>query len=321
MPDRRRDGLKQVRFHNPRLARIGVEVTSMAELRQRVGAQLDAPERVEFFVLIVVRQGRGSHIVDFTELPVEPGTAVLVRPGQVQQWRLSAALDGPVLLAQAQALAPALGRGRDGQPLLALDEWPPALPLARALLSEVVRDIVRLRQDVERFDGSAVAAALVWHELMALLLRLGRARMPQSGGPPLSTEGDILRLFVRELEARFHTRPSVNQLARRIGYSESALARACLAAKGQTAKQVVDARIALEAKRLLAHSDASVAEIAHRLGFSEATNFVKFFRRIVGTPPLQFRVGTLGGGTRPGVSAGERRSLQGRPEGTVVRGS
>jgi AraC-like DNA-binding protein len=48
--------------------------------------------------------------------------------------------------------------------------------------------------------------------------------------------------------------------------------------------------VALEAKRLLAESDLAVAQIGARLGFSEATNFGRFFSRIVGASPGQFRV-------------------------------
>src|SRR5690606_7646504 len=67
------------------------------------------------------------------------------------------------------------------------------------------------------------------------------------------------------------------------------LTRASLAATGRTAKQLVDDRVALEAKRLLAESDLPVAEIAARLSFSEATYFCRFFARIVGMSPGQFR--------------------------------
>lgn len=48
-------------------------------------------------------------------------------------------------------------------------------------------------------------------------------------------------------------------------------------------------RIVLEAKRLLAHTALPVAAIGDRLGFAEATNFVKFFRRETGMPPGAFR--------------------------------
>ena len=67
------------------------------------------------------------------------------------------------------------------------------------------------------------------------------------------------------------------------------LTRASLSATGRTAKQLVDERVALEAKRLLAESDLAVAEVGARLGFSEATNFGRFFARTVGSSPGQFR--------------------------------
>jgi AraC-like DNA-binding protein len=51
------------------------------------------------------------------------------------------------------------------------------------------------------------------------------------------------------------------------------------------AKDVIVARIVLEAKRLLALTDDTVAAISHELGFDEATNFIKYFRREIGTTP------------------------------------
>jgi transcriptional regulator GlxA family with amidase domain len=43
------------------------------------------------------------------------------------------------------------------------------------------------------------------------------------------------------------------------------------------AKVLIAARVALEAKRLLVHTDLSAVTIRHRLGFSESTNCGKFF--------------------------------------------
>jgi len=51
------------------------------------------------------------------------------------------------------------------------------------------------------------------------------------------------------------------------------------------AKTYLSQRITLEAKRFLAHTNSPVAVIADRLGFDEATNFVKFFRREAGCSP------------------------------------
>ncbi|WP_373278205.1 helix-turn-helix domain-containing protein [Gordonia effusa] len=54
-------------------------------------------------------------------------------------------------------------------------------------------------------------------------------------------------------------------------------------------KDVIDARVALEARRRLTHEEVGVAVIARGLGFDDAANFTKFFRRRTGVTPEQFR--------------------------------
>ncbi|HBO3969060.1 TPA: hypothetical protein ACSPKT_003161 [Pseudomonas aeruginosa] len=58
-----------------------------------------------------------------------------------------------------------------------------------------------------------------------------------------------------------------------------------------TAKAYLSARIALQARRLLAHTDETVAAIA------EPSNFVQFFKREVGQMPEAFRRAQRGGRT------------------------
>lgn len=288
MTSRPADPLKDVRFHNPRLARVGVEAMSLQALRERAGPLLGLPERLDFHLLVLVESGRATHVVDFAEHALRPGSVLLVRPGQVHQWRMRPALHGQLVLISGEALAPSVARASLDMKLLALDEWAAVSRPSAGLFAEAAADAARLRADIQRFAGNEVESAIIRHGLLALLLRLAR----EQGGaarPPPTHEAAIHRLFVRELEAHFHERRSVLDYARRLGYSESTLSRACLATAGHTAKHALDLRIALEAKRLLAHSEATVAQVGHRLGFSEPTNFVKFFRRMAGTTPLEFR--------------------------------
>jgi AraC-like DNA-binding protein len=281
--------VEQVRFDNPRLTRVGVEVMTLAELRQSARARLQMPERLDFHLLLLIEAGRGRHLIDFVAHALRPGTVLLVRPGQVQRWQLNDGLRGQLVLISGDALAPSIARAERDMALLALDEWPPATAPSATLFAEVRRDVARLRDDVERFAGSEVESAIIRHALLALLLRLARELRAARAATTHSPQAQIHRLFVRELEASFHRRPSVLDLARRLGYSESTLSRACVASAGHSAKHAIDLRIALEAKRLLVHSPATVAQIGHQLGFSEPTNFVKFFRRLVAATPLAFR--------------------------------
>lgn len=77
--------------------------------------------------------------------------------------------------------------------------------------------------------------------------------------------------------------------AHRLGCSSRSLNRACRAIADVSAKDVIVARIVLGAKRRLALTDDPVAAISQQMGFDEATNFMKYFRRETGTTPTAFR--------------------------------
>lgn len=285
----RASSVPDVAFDNPRLARVGVEVLSFDRLRRHAGELLRVPQRPAFHLLALVERGGGSHAVDFVEQPLRSRSVLWVRAGQVQQWRMSDRLQGPVVLIAEPALAPSIARGQIDVGLLDLDAWPTHAIANREVFADAVAATARLRREIDRFDGADIDAALVWHNLLVVLLGLARGLDRARPNASASHQAAIHRMFMRELEARFHTRMSVLDYAARIGYSESTLSRACVSVTGESAKALLDRRIALEAKRLLIHSADTVAQIGHRLGFSEATNFVKFFVRLEGTTPQRFR--------------------------------
>ena len=200
-------------------------------------------------------------------------------------------LQGQLTLISAEALVSATNTPAIDKELLALDQWPSVSTPDQGLFIEALADSSRLRADIDRFEGSLIDGAIIRHEVLTLLLRLARVLRSVAGTPEMAQAGKMYRLFCQELEAGFKTRPSVLDLARRTGFSESTLSRACVATAGRTAKEVIDQRIALEAKRLLVHSKATIAEIGHGLGFTEPTNFVKFFKRVALTTPVAFRAG------------------------------
>jgi AraC-like DNA-binding protein len=99
---------------------------------------------------------------------------------------------------------------------------------------------------------------------------------------------------IKEARAVVAARPAGSDSAARdyaclLGYSARTLSRADEDAAGVGAKQFIDRRIVLEAKRLLAHTDLPAATIAKSLGLSSATNFSKYFRQRTGQTPLEFR--------------------------------
>lgn len=260
-----------------------VNVTNTTFIRASVAEliaadSLDGPavELVQFHVLIHCTSGSGRHMVDFEDHEMERGTAIWVRPGQVQQWtNVHDGFDADVAVFQSSMI--------------------PDLPLFDHLhsttgVTHLGDDVDRMQQQMEWMAADlaanqdhATAAAVV-----GVLLRLF-ARHANDGSGLDQTPGQRLATdFVASVDENIQER-TVTWHAQQIGASTRSVARATASAFAQRPKEVIDARIILEAQRRLAWSSDDVATIARDLRFSEASNFTKFFRRRTGVSPTVFR--------------------------------
>jgi AraC-like DNA-binding protein len=79
------------------------------------------------------------------------------------------------------------------------------------------------------------------------------------------------------------------RLAGRLRVSRSWLNQQVKKETGKNLTQHIQARVMLEAKRLLAHSEYNVSEIAFELGFKDPSYFARLFRQYEGRAPNEFR--------------------------------
>lgn len=190
---------------------------------------------------------------------------------------------------------------RDRVPLCwHLDE--PVLPLALMAADHLGREHSTAVR-VPRLGSPPLLA----HLLAALVLRV----LPVASAPgiPLPAQSaGVFASFRAAVEEHFADWHQVADYAGALGYDRRTLARATRAATGAGAKQFLDQRILLEAKRLLAHTDLPVGGCARALGFRDAANFTTFFQRGAGMPPSVWRADPAEGGTaRPAPNGSKRR--------------
>ncbi|MBW6439421.1 AraC family transcriptional regulator [Actinoplanes hulinensis] len=236
--------------------------------------------------------------IDFAEHLCGPGTLLWIRPGQAARFSRPGDGDDPLTIVFRPGLF-----GPEELPGLSPDD--PSGPAREPLTPPgpaVFRDVfAHLAADAAGPPGP-VAAALLRHELAALLLRI--ATLDPGSALRAHVESRTFERFRRRLEERFpHTR-RVEDYAAELGCSVRTLTRASLALTGRTAKQVVDDRVALQARRMLAATSMSVAEVGRGLGFGEPTNFGRFFHRETGLSPGQFRGRFITG--QPAAIPGQR---------------
>ncbi len=275
----------QASLRSPRLSVVGVHVMHLSDLYQwRTGIEQTARHRVPVHMLALVTAGRASFSVDFAPFGARPGGLLWVRPDQFVGFP-PPGVDATLILFE-----PTFPYGGESGP--AGDRW--AGPGTYWQLTgddeeAIVDGVSQLEADYRRVaSGDPLPLDVLRHQLAALLLRVAHLE-PEGRVGQAGVDSEVLRRLRSEIESRFRDTRQVEHYARALDCSVRTLTRASLATTGRTAKQLIDDRVALEAKRLLAESDLPVSVIGARLGFREATNFGRFFARTVGVSPGNFR--------------------------------
>jgi AraC family transcriptional activator of pobA len=97
------------------------------------------------------------------------------------------------------------------------------------------------------------------------------------------------RAFQRSIKQAYTPQKSINAYARELHMTPVHLNRICQTTVGKSALQVVHDFFFLEAKKYLKHTEYSISEIAYRLNFEDPAYFSRFFSKLAGCSPKQFR--------------------------------
>lgn len=95
--------------------------------------------------------------------------------------------------------------------------------------------------------------------------------------------------FIKEVNLFNGTEHSLSFFADRLNLTPNYLSARVKEYSGRTAMEWIEDSVILEAKTMLKHTDLSIQEIAYKLKFPTQTFFGKYFKRITGMSPKQYK--------------------------------
>lgn len=245
--------------------------------------EINQVHRDVYHVFFLQEKGTSHIVVDFQDYNLTPCSIGYIHPLQVH--RVAALNDvrfvalmvnteniNPEYLALLQSIAPV-------KPLSLSDE-------AFALLMEAASLCLKL---YERKDEK-VYQQLLKDSCNALvgLIAAQFASQPQKAETLPRFEA-VTKAFKMELERRFITQKRPAYYAQSLSISVAYLNECVKNSTGHPVTYHIAQRMALEAKRLLAHSGKSVKEIAAGLGYEDYPYFSRLFAKTTGMTALEFR--------------------------------
>ena len=259
---------------------------SIAERSSRHGWQIQAHRHATLFQILYIRRGSGQATID-AELSGLRGPCVLTVPALVPHgFRFKPGIDGSVFTVLQAHIE---------QVLAAAPELPSRLlrPRVMALRGEAATSIERAAAQlkVEFLGTQAWRALAIDAALCALLVALERAapRNELLRAERGSRAAMHLARYRALVDASFRSQPALAELAQQLGITSTQLNRVCRQLTGRNALALLHARVMLEAQRDLTYTTLSVKQIALGLGFGDAGYFTRFFQRLSGRTPTQWR--------------------------------
>ena len=237
-----------------------------------------------------IKDGSGEYQSDLGNYPLGEGTSIFVSIGQLHQWEFSPDLAGQRIGFSAADINNHSER-HGFLPELPFFFGPnrvPVLLVPAASRSFFNRDFETLRSELESSDphGGEAARAI----LRLLLIRTQRLfEKTTSTRIDESASAKLARCFWWELEKNFLTRRRVQDYAPRLQVTVNQLVETVREQFSRTPGELIDERVYLEGKRLLAHTTRTVSEIAYLLQFKTPSHFGAFFKRQAGCSPGEAR--------------------------------
>lgn len=229
--------------------------------------------------LFVMRQGRARVQLDGQGFDLVQGQVLFVPAQSVHGFRFAQGTEGLVLsfpgVILSQGVAAAEG---------------PARHLAQPLVAPLDAGVDSLCGQIQSaFAGAGpFRASLLVALSHALLLALvqGAAQSGQDVQPPARRRlADLDRLVARHMGDGWGPADYAAALAVTPGH----LNRLCQGALGVSASRRIESLTMTEARRLLAFTRLSVAEVGYRLGFGDPSYFSRRFRVVTGESPKAYR--------------------------------
>jgi AraC family transcriptional activator of pobA len=252
----------------------------------------------DFLALAYFERGGGSLRLGDRVWSVQAGDVYVVAPGEVV-----GVGDDPGGLAEAEGWAVYFApEGLGPQAPDALLGWrahPLLFPFARGAATGAQRLTVpaaerrswseRLRaldrELRERHDGCREAATAY---LTLVLVGVSRLAADVVGDLALNEEPLLAEVF-RLIEARYHERLSLRDVAAGVNLSPGHLTTVVRRKTGRTVQEWITERRMAQARRLLVETDLTATEVGRRVGYTDPVYFTRSFRRAHGSTPLRWR--------------------------------
>lgn len=262
----------------------GFALYSSVDLKNRLG-----PVKTDYYRIGLIRKGTITFDIGLETFHPIRNSIVLGFPGQVfSLYDKSEDFFCYYMLFKDEFIAPSLFPGKKRFPFWTYSGIQ-SFPLSEADATEAEKYILKINDEIKKRKTDTSEAIRLYIQMILLIANRNYPNHASAKTEGSESVQNLFTQFVKLVSEHFLKLHKVSDYAEMLHVSPDYLNRIIKAQSGKKAHELIEEMILIEAKVHLLHSQLSVAEIAYRLDFSDPSHFNKFFRKLAGCTPLEYR--------------------------------
>jgi AraC-like DNA-binding protein len=269
-------------------------IKTMEEIDRALGGIADNPHTHNYYTVIWPVKATGKHIIDFKEYPILPDHIFFVSPGQVHQAITDPAPTGYVIMFSPEFLEKNSIRNdfiADLKLFKNSDETPP-LDVTGNLASRLRIFAEQMLQAFHDRHDMYLESCGAYLKLFLIECNSHCSLFPGSNLQEIEVSKTLVKNFKDLVEKKVREWHQVQYYADSLNITPNYLNEVIRSSIRTPAKDYIQNRLILEAKRMLVFTGKSAKEIGFDLGFEDPSHFSKFFKSNTGQSLQEFK-GTL----------------------------
>lgn len=250
------------------------------------------PRRLTGYVLVLCREGAATAQIDLQRRRLTRHKALLLKKGQIlkveqigEDFRPLCVFLADNWFERTMYRVPNLSRV-----IRSVKDYG-IISLSEAEYSLMENAVELLRSQVCFNYGFGMKPQVLEYTTISTLCQIVSFTFKHKGeNRPASSRKEQLFNEFQKLLLKYHTGEHAPSFyADRLCVSTKYLSAVCEEVSGKSCKRWIDEQILLEAEVMLRRTDATILQISEQLNFKDASNFGKYFRRLTGVSPKDYR--------------------------------
>jgi AraC-like DNA-binding protein len=267
-------------------------IITMEELNRLSGGIADPPHRHDYYSVIWSITATGRHIIDFREYALQPNHIFFVSPEQVHQVITDADPTGYVILFTPEFLEKNSIRDDfiSNLKLFRSSDDTPPLPLNEQMSTSLQLFAGQMLSAFETRNDMYLETIGAYLKLFLIECNGHCSLSPAENTQSVEVGRSLVKKFKTLVEEHFHEWHQVKEYADALFVTPNYLNEVIRTSIDVSAKDYIQQRLILEAKRMIVFTPKSAKEIGYDLGFDDPSHFSKFFKTNTNQSLQEFRV-------------------------------